>query len=468
MLNNKLLALASMLVLFGTAYASTTFTESGLSANAVWNVNVWSYSFCGTTCYNHNVNGSLIGGTNTILTLGGTTPPIPSFFRATSNTIPGQVFIGSVNVGGNTYINFTQAIKNATVNPAPYSTCFYSIQNCVTYLGSVPNGAGTLQSQVLGKPYTANLTIYVNPSGYFAYALAHNANGDIPSSLWLNVPPDQLALAPINLTQLNSLSLINSSAKNTSLIYGGAIFYSQIMDIAPIEYQQISANLTLFNFLNFVQMNEGSFSNTTLVMVMSNNTANGLGKFACIAESSVLSNPLAYAINLFTNNSFSKFESIGQSTNCARAIATAGSKIPTNNWLSTLMWASGTDTLTFGLLNGLLNTNPNIAQAYSTAEVSLSVSQSIPIVANKTNPTSNVYPLHVDYAFPAGFQCNIVGQLIGGVCVESGTKGMFDFNNYIDNTYAPQVDMSQFLTQTLPTIMIITLVGYLAKKMNGG
>ena len=87
--------------------------------------------------------------------------------------------------------------------------------------------------------------------------------------------------------------------------------------------------------------------------------------------------------------------------------------------------------------------------AFSTPE------QAIPIALQGINNKN--LPLNVSFTYPGTF----------GLVEKAGTLGMYDFNNYIDNTYAPQIETSIFLNQDVLSIFVLTLIIFIVKKMAG-
>ena len=409
----------------------------------------------------------------------------------TTNTIPlgAYFFIASyngiyinqtVNVGGNNNFNFNyvpSTYNNIYVGNYTYFYClslntsqsinYYGSSICVSYTGNISPSAQGLQSQVIGAPFSANLTIYINPEGYFEYIINNGtyynnafpsgmlnqtlinglsntgtasingqlytkaqlqcilngnckANFDqIPQSLWLNTPPGTLS-TPFNFSILGHtvFSSINSSGNSTSVIangtYKGAILYSDLIDISPIEYQMLDGNLTPNNFVGFIYPNAGSFYNTTLIYLLHPTTAQ---------------------------------------------IAT--------DWLGiAATWLAKYYT---GLVGYVLtaSSKTNVG-AINNAESSISVSSSIPIILNgikNYNTSAYQYPLYVSYAYPDAL-CQL-GQLNLGVCIKSGQTGMFGFNNYIDNTYQYQITTNKFLTDAVPAIFVFAILIIIVKKFNG-
>ena len=81
--------------------------------------------------------------------------------------------------------------------------------------------------------------------------------------------------------------------------------------------------------------------------------------------------------------------------------------------------------------------------------------QAIPIALQGI--TNKNLPLNVSFTYPGTF----------GLVKRAGTPGMYDFNNYIDNTYAPEIETSIFLNQDVMSIFVLTLIIFIVKKMAG-
>jgi hypothetical protein len=419
-MNRALLPLIALSLLVGlsSATSNTIFNEVGLPANTFWNINVYSYQ---TTLYNHNFNSS-----NTAVSGFIPTSYAPYLFRA-SGIISGTqvVILGAVSVAGNNLINFNAITTNTSVTSSQYNFCFTS--GCVSYLGNPPNSASSLQSEVLGPPYSADLTIYLNPAGYFEYALSNSSVTAVPPTFYVDIAPGQLVAHQINLTYIQQqatptlnktvnvtttcsflifCSKNNVTQRHANITYVGSVYYSQLIDISPVEFDMVSGNLTPYAFSSWVQNNQGAFYNTTLIYDTTNLN---------IIDKAVLA-------------------------------------LPTVPWylasvapvLLLVNVVKGTATY---LLQGELTVPPGQAVSITTGGIK--------------NPS---YPLNVTYAYP-NLLC--LGQYLNGICTQSGIQGMLAFNNYFDNTYAPQVALSQFVNFDLIDIMLITLSIYLIKKLNG-
>lgn len=427
----KLLYLILPLLLLGIASATTTsFTQNGLPSNAVWNVTIYNYT--NNTNFNVNFFGNTVqlSTSNSLIHIN-----TLYFFRAYYSSM---TVIGEVVVGGNNQVNFNTIISNGIITVQPYVYCLP--QGCVSFLGSVPKNASILQNQVLSTPYSGSLIIYLNPQGYFEYIINSTGNqgGKITSSMWVDLPPDQLVLPPLNLTLLSQInggtynastlrqlgySPKNSSVKNATIqgTYIGSIFYSQLIDITPIEYDMLIANITPRNFFTWIEQNPTSFYNTTVVYQINTLSAKITGYLQIIT--SAITSALLTAIS------------------------------------------PGLGMLSLFGNQGLIATATRTSVCLGCQEASVPVLQSVPLAfSNMQNSTIN-YPLQVSYAYPS--LCSWGSLANGGVCIQKGVDGMTNFNNYVDGGYAPQVAMSQFETQSIPTIFVILILVFLFRTLNG-
>lgn len=388
--------------------SNTVFIENGLTSNTFWNVNVYSFQ---TTSYNHNFNTT----GNTITT---NVIPFGSYFFTASTS--NKLFYGALLVGANNLVNFVTSPVNTSVSTSSFSSCISLGANvCVPFQGNVPVNATGLQNKVIGPPYSANLTIYLNQQGFFEYII-NNGTSVVQPSLFQNIPPGELILPQLNLTSFNKVysSSFNSLVTNTPKLnssYVGAIYYSQLIDIAPIERQMLEANLTPYSFFYWSELNSPFFYNTTLVFQTRNP---GIISSAILGTSSITALLTGLAINPV-----------------------------------------------FGLLSiPVLSTAKQTVLTTIQGEISVPQASAIPISLSNIPNATRGYQLYVDYAYPNVF---CLAQLVNGICVQHGVQGMLNFNTYFDNTYAPQVALSQFMTQGIPELFIITFALFIIKKLNG-
>lgn len=410
--------LSLMLIGIVSAQSNTIFTENGLSANTVWNVNVYSIQ---NANFNRNFNTSSNSITTNIIPSGSI---YPYFFVASAPSEP--LITGIVNVGSANPIRFSTSSTTNSITTVLYQFCSqFGISTatfvaCETEDGAPPNNASSLQSQVIGPPFAANLTIYINQEGYYEYVI-NNGTSTVSPSLYENIQPGELVLPQINLTGTSNQKKLNSS-------YIGSIFYSQQIDISPIEYDQIQANLTPYNFFYWVEQNSPAFYNTTLVYQISNNS---ILKGVVLVTTSIPTTLIDLGGCAIENS----FPVLGILTNTLGA-----------NCLKT---GNAVKAAAESLING---------------EVSVPVTTSIPIALDGIPSSTRNYNFYVTYAYP---NLNCLSEVINGICTQSGTQGMLAFNNYVDNTYAPQVAESQFMNTSVPILLILTLSLFIIKKMNG-
>lgn len=474
-MNKTLLLLLPLLLAtsaFATSYpaTNTVFNEAGLLPNTAWMVSVYSIQ---------NTTNAISPFTqNTVTSNSITTNTIPNgqwFFIASYN---GIYINQTVNVGVNNNFNFNYApsTNSLNVNNATYLSCISTNFNqahtyygsafsslCVNMTGSISSSARGLQSQVIGAPFSANLTIYINLLGYFEYIInngtqqygvnncqsasnctSNNPNYDtIPQSLWVGMSPETFVQA-YNITIFNhtiasSPSITNNQQLIFNKTYKGAILYSDLIDISPIEYQMLDGNLTPNNFVSFVQSNDGSFYNTTLVY----NTTLSLWTYSAQAVGGVIATLVNWGGQAWDKITFNLPEYI---YNCITNSCNGHANI---------------------YPSGLLISKQNFA-ALNNVETSVSVSKSIPIILNgiQNYKTTQSYPLYVSYAYP-NTACNSGGITLVGICIQSGQTGMLGFNKYIDDTYEPQVVTNEFLSTTVVAIFGYAMLIYIVKKFNG-
>lgn len=421
-MNRALIFTIACSVLCGLAFASNTiFIETGLPANTFWNVNVWTYQ---NSTFNHNFNTS---SSNTI----SVAIPTGSYYYtiSTNSAYPTSIISGKVSVGGTMYVNFNAIISANSVSSSTYNYCSPSQISlgpgaCISYEGAVPNNATQLQSTTPPNGYSANLTIYVNPAGYYEYVLTNSTTVAIQPQIYQNVLPGDMVLPPINLTNFNKLyyNSFNSLVSNTvraplNSSYTGAIFYSQQIDISPIEWEAQGLNntqLTPQNFFYFVEQNSPSFANTTLIFHTNNLSIIGQG---------ILATP-DYVTEL-------------------SGILTGGP-------------------VGFALGGIIINSLKQTVLKGAYGEVSTSAQVAIPVAF--ANMQNTKLPLFVSYAYPNNF---CISQYINGICIEKGSAGMLDFNNYIDTQYAPEILQSQFVSYGVGEIMMMLISIVFIKRLNG-
>jgi hypothetical protein len=330
------------------------------------------------------------------------------------------------NFASNNIVNFTS--NNNTIN-ASFVSCNSGGFICVPVVGNLAiSNVSTLQNHVLGAPYSGNLTIYINPAGYYEYIIT-NGTTEVPASLYINTPPGQLDnqvnYSFFGMHYVGNLFNISSNVITNST-YKGSIFYSQLIDISPLEYDMLGGNLTPSSYTDYIYNNELSFYNTTLVFNLS-------------ATSGCSLKPTGF---------FGGIENWLTGAKCALT-----------------QFALNINFQLINLITGGHNTQVNL----NNAESSVSPSVAIPIVLNNIQNASRAYPLYVSYAYPGICLGDTAGQALKdwGTCLYSEQTGMMNFNNYVDGIYAPSIQMSEFLGTDVPLILGFALIMLIIKKING-
>jgi hypothetical protein len=135
---------------------------------------------------------------------------------------------GNQNYTNNTLANYIY-VNSPTAGAFTTTTTYTTSSSSTT---TIPNNINSLNSNAFPSVYSAGLIIYLNPAGYFEYVLSNSTsyklNTDFYSSnLYENTAPDMYTATPLNATNL----IQNTSNYN----YEGAIFYTPIIDISPLE-----------------------------------------------------------------------------------------------------------------------------------------------------------------------------------------------------------------------------------------
>jgi hypothetical protein len=344
---------------------------------------------------------------------------------------------GSVIISSNNPISFTPQAN--TLAPG-YLPCSHNQSVCAPVTGTLNETVGVLQNKVLGPPYSANLTIYINPAGYYEYIIQNSTLGSNPktklsTSSYLNKLPSQLN----NNITLSLFSSINFSiSTNSNTVYYSKnssiaeIYYSSLIDLSPLEYDMLGGNLTPHTFADFVYTNVESFQNTTVIYNIS----------LYSAKSALQSSQTLGYLQNFVNAGFTTIF-------CTNPIfiGTCTGQLLTTGTITSPVTIKGIAQIPF-------------------AEVSTPAELSIPTML-ATIPNSSIsFPMYVSYAYPNTL-CQIKELTISGICIESGQKGMLDFNNYVDAVYAPQILMNIFLTVDATLILGFALIILIVKKING-
>ncbi|MEM3846575.1 MAG: hypothetical protein QXU98_12845 [Candidatus Parvarchaeota archaeon] len=157
---------------------------------------------------------------------------------------------------------------------------------------TAPNSS-TIETPQPPTTYAANMTIYLNPSGYFEFAIANSSTNDIFSTnpqLYQNTLPDQSILNELNI-----------SNENNQTTFSGIIFYASAseLDISPIEDVILNGNgqVTQSMFLNYVESNIDAFYNATTIV-----QSPGCSSIIPLANNAIINtvtNPLSYLPTLF-------------------------------------------------------------------------------------------------------------------------------------------------------------------------
>jgi hypothetical protein len=438
---NRLIIPFAFFAIMGVACANsnTIFARTGIINATAWDLNIYS-------TYNTSYDLFIPSIANTIttnalaitclFTANGQCSSAYSYLAGfNAGGAQGFLYLDSViwvNAGGNNIVDFTPSA--ATIN-ASYSLCGVTFAQhiCVPAKGSLIN-ISTLTSPY-GSSHSGNLTIYINPAGYFEYVFQNQSLGSnpatkLPQSSYLNTLPDQLdnnltltLFGKVAVTLFKGNSINVSSASNSSVIstsLQGEIFYSGLIDISPIEsYGSIGGNLTPQTFADFIYANLGSFDNTTMI----------------------------YNFNLYNN------------TNSNYSYAS-------NEGLFLEYGINILSSAAFGILTPLFfgGAAPATLSSHGINEVpfSMTTSKAVPIMLQTIPNSTATYPIFVSYVYP-----NESCSLINGICEQSGQQGMYNFDTYVDEVSAPQILMSNFLSTDAIAILAWAFIILIIKKING-
>ena len=305
----------------------------------------------------------------------------------TSNTLTNYIYVNSPTTGAFTTTTYTTSSSSTT---------------------TIPNNINSLNSNAFPSVYSAGLIIYLNPAGYFEYVLSNNTsyklNTDFYSSnLYENTAPDMYTATPLNATNL----IQNTSNYN----YEGAIFYTPIIDISPLE--------------------------------------------DCILGISGCSNPSGGNANGLTPNGLFTFLS---QTPIAYNTTIVYSTPPT---LASVLVKSFTDgfdvagTAVAPFLSSFLL--PSISNPLSSNNFEYISPQQNAIASLATQYNSN--PLAVY------FDANALG--LGTLSSKPNSQtALYEFDNYYNNIYQPNVDEDAFFSN-LVVILGYTILIYILIKING-
>ncbi|MHB1764758.1 MAG: hypothetical protein ACYCS1_04365 [Gammaproteobacteria bacterium] len=313
----------------------------------------------------------------------------------------------------NTIITEPSCITNTSINPTPYFSSAFS--SCYQNIGNNSFNPNNISTPPNCSIYCANMVIYLNPAGFFEYALDNGTNlfNNNPS-IYENVPPDYSVYSMyndyLNVTSLAMLYLNPSSVSSITsspvalgmknFTYEGSIFYSGLVNIYPLEQEANQGNLTISEFLMFVQENQVDFYNTTIILQTPFLQVSGAAITSSIItslEQSVI--PLVFLPTTITN-------------------------------------PQGASQQVTDILSN------NVAYINTT-------SVTVPLVASYY-PNDNGY-IKVSY--------NYEGQFLG--------DNYQTFNQYFDQYYAPQLVTYYFITNTAPLLLLITVLLFIISKLNG-
>lgn len=397
----------ALLVGLSGATSNTAFNRYGIATGTYWEVNIFPTYNATVPFETENLFSTANSISTNVIPAYGVLSSLSYSYIAGYNTImtsPGSFLYtrGYVNVGSNTVVDF--APTNASIYPSFYS-CNSGFSTCIPVTGNLTANITSLTNKP-NSNYASQLTIYLNPAGYFEYIVNQTSGLSSNPNLYATIVPGQLVYQTAN------LSKINSSVSSNAIHYGGSIFYSGLIDISPLEYEAQNSTLTVTQFRGFVYNYMGSFYNTSMFF----NTKVGFwgGIYNWFA-------------NLWNNQNYA--------TNCQ------GLKLNCPN---------------------VKNTTAKLQGAY---EISISPEDSIPLAFAGINSTSL---MNLSYAVPSSY-CT-TNHFYQGLCIESGisgNQGMTDFNTYFDTIYAPQYLMGQFLSIDVAIILGYAFLIVIVKKING-
>lgn len=312
---------------------------------------------------------------------------------------------GNQNYTNNTLTNYIY-VNSPTAGAFTTTTTYTTSSSSTT---TIPNNINSLNSNAFPSVYSAGLIIYLNPAGYFEYVLSNSTsyklNTDFYSSnLYENTAPDMYTATPLNATNL----IQNTSNYN----YEGAIFYTPIIDISPLE--------------------------------------------DCILGISGCSNPSGGNANGLTPNGLFTFLS---QTPIAYNTTVVYSTPPT---LASFLVKSFTDgfdvagTAVAPFLSSFLL--PSISNPLSSNNFEYISPQQNAIAALATKYNSN--PLAVY------FDANALG--LGTLSSKPNSQtALYEFDNYYNNIYQPNADEDTFIFSNLAVILGYTILIYILIKING-
>ena len=312
-------------------------------------------------------------------------------FVNTAPTINGTYNQAAFQCSFSTVISQPTCITTNSITPTPYSTCYGNTGNSDLN----PNNIG---SNPTCSIYCANMTIYFNPAGFFEYAIDDGNNLFLSNpTLYQNTAPDYSVYNLYN-DYINATQVAGQNFGMKNFTYEGAIFYSGLIDISPVESRANSGNLTIADFLSFVQQNQQSFDNTTVILKTPDLQISGTAIEATIInglQDSII--PFTFFIASLTNPA--------------------------------------------GQVQQVTNIVSNNVAYINTTQVT------VPLVASLYPNTGGYIQVFYDYE---------------GSYVDENT-----FNQNFDQFDSPQLAAYNFITNTAPLLLLITVLLFIVSKVNG-
>ena len=282
----------------------------------------------------------------------------------------------------------------------------YNLCNTLTFS---PLTSSQIESPTLSSTNTADMIIYLNPAGYFEFAISNNTQTNVFSNtaLYQNTAPDQSILFP-----MSQLSNKNSPTFQGIVLYASATN----LDLTPLEYDMLQGNgLTPSEFTNYVQNNINSFYNSTIIVSNANsNNCNGVSAIWC-----------------------SIVDFLNPSTN------------PQNITTIALNAVFPPASIVLGAINA--GNALSLQQNYN--YFAESPSQSVQFYSEQTN---SVEPYSVSF--------NFEGNMISGTTT---AEQLYAFNKDYDNVFLLNYYQNQYYTTVIPTLFFLTFIIILLLAFNG-
>jgi len=317
-----------------------------------------------------------------------------------------------LNTTGNQ--NYT---NNSLTNYIFINTQFSGTTQTTNYLNYLtgtsiynPDDILSLNSNIFPQIYSAGLIIYLNPAGYFEFILSNStsykSSSFFSSNLYENTAPDMYMTIPLNVTNF---------IQNTSdYTYQGAIFYTPVIDISPLE----DCILGVVGCLN-----PSSSTNSTGL------TSDGL--FTFLSQSPITYNTtIVYStlptLTSFLYNSFIDAVNIGAKIGVSVIIPSASSLVP------------------LSYSNPMANNFEYITPQQNA--IALLSSQ-----YNSPNPLAVYFDLN--------------NGLLSSK--PNSQSALYQFNTYYDNQYSSNQALNYFFYNGLGLILGYTIIIYILIKING-